>query len=348
MVGLRSPDYTRPRRCASPGSPWRRRTPRLVAEPPRRRASHRRTACSTAAGRTGCAAVYCGLQAPEQRDPRELRRFAEDSAELGAAFAAAQTPYLEGRYPGQAWPVDSVVAIASLRLHDFPVPAAKYAPDPQTGWLRERAGKARSSNGTVAPTACTRKPAHPRGSRSWYAHKALLNRFLSESTRTRWPSNICAFVKRYVVSPLESRTRGARVPGWRGPPGGRGLRPPCPLGISLSASVVDHRRGPGARRPACWPGRWPTTPSSPVYRWRRRGRSGTGSGWCRSATRSPGVVEDGPAVGGGHPLAARACRVAVVAHPVAAPDGSDRYGSIDARHRGEVAADAVITWTAVT
>src|SRR5690606_3664527 len=45
------------------------------------------------------------------------QRFAADSAELAAAFTASASPYLEA-YPGQAWPVDSTVAIASLRLHD--------------------------------------------------------------------------------------------------------------------------------------------------------------------------------------------------------------------------------------
>ena len=50
-------------------------------------------------------------------DPGEVARFDADSAELAAAFDAATTPYLAA-YPGQAWPCDSAVAMASLRLHD--------------------------------------------------------------------------------------------------------------------------------------------------------------------------------------------------------------------------------------
>ncbi len=62
------------------------------------------------------------LQPPPSRDPDEVRRFSDDSQALAAAFAASTSPYLAA-YPGQAWPVDSTVAIASLRLHDSLLPA---------------------------------------------------------------------------------------------------------------------------------------------------------------------------------------------------------------------------------
>src|SRR4029453_9241852 len=54
---------------------------------------------------------------PASPSPAEAARFERDSADLAAAFAGSATPYLAA-YPGQAWPVDSTVAIASLRLHD--------------------------------------------------------------------------------------------------------------------------------------------------------------------------------------------------------------------------------------
>jgi hypothetical protein len=50
-------------------------------------------------------------------DPAQRARFASDSAEIAAAFDAAASPFLPA-YAGRAWPVDSTVAIASLRLHD--------------------------------------------------------------------------------------------------------------------------------------------------------------------------------------------------------------------------------------
>ncbi|WP_431973186.1 hypothetical protein [Micromonospora haikouensis] len=64
------------------------------------------------------------LQPADRRDPAEVARFAEASAAIGAAFDASGTPYLAA-YPGQAWPVDSTVAVASLRLHDALLPAAR-------------------------------------------------------------------------------------------------------------------------------------------------------------------------------------------------------------------------------
>lgn len=50
-------------------------------------------------------------------DPDEVRRFTAHSEEIAQAFAASDTPFLQA-YHGQAWPVDSTVAVASLRLHD--------------------------------------------------------------------------------------------------------------------------------------------------------------------------------------------------------------------------------------
>src|SRR5262245_34122198 len=46
----------------------------------------------------------------------EVARFEADCDALAAAFAE-DGPFLQA-YPGQAWPVDSTVAIAALRLHD--------------------------------------------------------------------------------------------------------------------------------------------------------------------------------------------------------------------------------------
>src|SRR5215207_6236050 len=68
---------------------------------------------------------------------------------LGAAFDASASPYLTA-YPGQAWPVDSTVAMASLRLHDTLLPArfggtverwlreVRERLDPRTGLLPHR------------------------------------------------------------------------------------------------------------------------------------------------------------------------------------------------------------------
>ena len=87
---------------------------------------------------------------PEDRRPSaEIDRFEADSVGLALAFDRSPTPFLPA-YPGRAWPVDSVVAIASLRLHDAILPprfsetverwvgAAQDRLDPITGLLPHR------------------------------------------------------------------------------------------------------------------------------------------------------------------------------------------------------------------
>ncbi|TCK00348.1 hypothetical protein [Nocardia alba] len=53
----------------------------------------------------------------DRSDTAAVQQFSTHSTELAQAFAAADTPFLQA-YRGQAWPVDSTVAMASLRLHD--------------------------------------------------------------------------------------------------------------------------------------------------------------------------------------------------------------------------------------
>ena len=57
------------------------------------------------------------LQARDSRDAAEVAHLERDCRSLARAFDRSETPFLCA-YPGQAWPVDSVVAIAALRLHD--------------------------------------------------------------------------------------------------------------------------------------------------------------------------------------------------------------------------------------
>ena len=87
-----------------------------------------------------------GLIALGQSDAADRDTFTSESVEIATAFRTAKTPFLAA-YPGQAWPVDSVVAIASLRLYDALVAprfgqiarnwvtTAKTRLDPATGLL---------------------------------------------------------------------------------------------------------------------------------------------------------------------------------------------------------------------
>ncbi len=56
-------------------------------------------------------------QPTEQRNPAEVAAFSVDCAALATAFDRNTHPFLQA-YPGAAWPVDSTVAVATLKLHD--------------------------------------------------------------------------------------------------------------------------------------------------------------------------------------------------------------------------------------
>ncbi|MFE7439048.1 hypothetical protein ACFU7X_01040 [Streptomyces chartreusis] len=172
------------------------------------------------------------LQPAGQRDAGEERQFARDSAELGAAFDASSSPYLES-YPGQAWPVDSTVAIASLRLHDLLLPdrfgrtvqrwlrEVQERLDPNTGLLPHRVDP-----GTGQPTEVARGTS-----------QSLIQRFLIDVDPAFAASQYSRFSNRYITSPLGLGPTVREYPyGMEGPADIDSG--PLPLGVSLPASVV--------------------------------------------------------------------------------------------------------------
>jgi hypothetical protein len=54
-------------------------------------------------------------------DSAEARLFTAQCDRIAAAFNQSATPFLQS-YPGSAWPADSLVAVAALRLHDHLLP----------------------------------------------------------------------------------------------------------------------------------------------------------------------------------------------------------------------------------
>jgi hypothetical protein len=86
------------------------------------------------------------LQPEPERDPRRVALFHRQSEALAQAFTASPSHHLEA-YPGQSWPVDNVVALTSLQLHDTLygtgyqsvihqfLAFARGHPDPATGLL---------------------------------------------------------------------------------------------------------------------------------------------------------------------------------------------------------------------
>ncbi|MDX3099357.1 hypothetical protein [Nonomuraea angiospora] len=176
------------------------------------------------------------LEPAGRRDPAEVRRFAEDSAALGAAFDASfdagGSPYLAA-YPGQAWPVDSTVAVASLRLHDAILPArfggtverwlreVRRRLDPRTGLLPHRADPGGGAPAEVA-----------RGS-----SQSMIQRFLVDVDPAFAAEQYARFRELYVVTPLGLGPAVREYPdGVDGPADVDSG--PLPLGVSLSATVV--------------------------------------------------------------------------------------------------------------
>lgn len=172
------------------------------------------------------------LRPAGERDAAQVRRFAEDSAALGAAFDGSESPYLAA-YPGQAWPVDSTVAVASLRLHDTLLPArftgtverwldgVRQRLDPRTRLLPHRV-----SPDTGDPLEVARGTS-----------QSIIQRFLVDIDPVFAREQYLLFRDRYVVSPLGLGPTTREYPeGMDGPADVDSG--PLPLGVSLSATVV--------------------------------------------------------------------------------------------------------------
>ncbi|MEV8346635.1 hypothetical protein [Streptomyces niveus] len=172
------------------------------------------------------------LRPAGERDAGQVRRFAAESAALGLAFDDADSPYLTA-YPGQAWPVDSTVAVASLRLHDTLLPArfggtverwldgVRQRLDPRTGLLPHR----------VTPD--TGEPVEVARGTS----QSIIQRFLVDIDPDFAREQYTVFRDRYVVTPLGLGPTTREYPeGMDGPADVDSG--PLPLGVSLSATVV--------------------------------------------------------------------------------------------------------------
>ncbi|GGL30222.1 hypothetical protein GCM10011588_51220 [Nocardia jinanensis] len=160
-------------------------------------------------------------------DAPETVRFVADCAALAAAFDT-EGPFLEA-YPGQAWPVDSVVAVAALSLHD------RIAGPPRFGtviaeWSKSARTRLDPATGLLPHRA---KPV-TEGARG--SSQSVIQRFLPEID-TEWAQEqYRAFRGSFVDIPLG-------LPGVREYPRGRNGTGdvdsgPLILGVSASATVV--------------------------------------------------------------------------------------------------------------
>ncbi|MFI1463218.1 hypothetical protein [Nocardia carnea] len=156
----------------------------------------------------------------------ETAQFAADCTALAAAFEA-DGPFLEA-YPGQAWPVDSVVAVATLRLHDR-VAEPRFEPV-ISEWLVSARSRLDPATGLL-PHLAAPVTEGARGS-----SQALIQRFLPEIDKDWADEQYGTFRRVFVDTPLG-------LPGVREYPHGRDGTGdvdsgPLILGVSASATVV--------------------------------------------------------------------------------------------------------------
>ncbi len=178
--------------------------------------------------------LQCGilkLQPEGERNEMEVQEFVTNSKKIADAFSSSETPFLMA-YPNKAWPVDSVVAIASLCMHDSLLPnrfqpivdrwkaEAKTLLDPNTGLMPHRVDAV--SGKLVEPS---------RGS-----SQSLITRFLIEIDPEWGVDQYGQFRKQFATTVLG-------IPGIREYPVGQtGTGDvdsgPLFMGVSLSASTV--------------------------------------------------------------------------------------------------------------
>jgi hypothetical protein len=181
------------------------------------------------------------LQPAEARDPDEIARFQADCMALAEAFEDSSTPFLTS-YPNRAWPVDSVVAVAALRLHD-----KLFAPPPQSGgmeagrfaptierWIEQAKAQVDPETGLLPHYADPQTGEPLQGARG--TSQSMIARFLLEIDSEWGHDEYMLFREQFVTSRLA-------LPGVREYPlGVEGAGDvdsgPLLLDVSLSATVV--------------------------------------------------------------------------------------------------------------
>ena len=171
------------------------------------------------------------LQPADSRDPAEAAHFEADCAALAQAFDRSPTPFLNA-YPSQAWPVDSVVAVAALRLHDTLLPP-RFGPTIDR-WLRLARARLDPATGLLPHRVDPATGQMQEGARG--SSQSIIARFLVEIDPD-WGREQYALFRRQFVAPLLG------VPGVREYPIGKvgsGDVDSGPLlnGLSASATVV--------------------------------------------------------------------------------------------------------------
>jgi hypothetical protein len=166
-------------------------------------------------------------------DPAGRARLEADSQTLAAAFDASPSPFLTA-YPGQAWPCDSTVAIASLRLTDTVTGTTRFAPTVDR-WVTRARGLLDPATGLLPHYVDPSTGALVDGSRG--TSQAIIQRFLVDVDPVFAREQYLRFRETFLDRPL------GLVPAIREYPHGvAGAGDvdsgPLILGISLSTTVV--------------------------------------------------------------------------------------------------------------
>ena len=172
------------------------------------------------------------LQPADGRDPDEVLRLRQHSSEIAAAFRSAGTPYLQA-YPGESWPVDSTVAVASLRLHDSLL-GATYD-ELVRGWTDQVRARLDPATGLMPHRAdpVTGAPQGPARGTS----QSIIHRFLAEIDPALAREHYLRFRDRFVDRPLGLGPAVREYP--HGTDGDGDVDSgPLVLGVSMSATVV--------------------------------------------------------------------------------------------------------------
>jgi len=171
------------------------------------------------------------VEAPEDRDPEHIERFASDCRSLASAFEASETPFLCA-YDGQAWPCDSLVGVACLRLHD-----SLFEPEYEdliSTWLKEAKARLDPATGLLPHEVDQYNGDLVQGARG--SSQALIQRFLPEVDPAWSVEQYALFRQQFVAAPfslagVREYPKGVRM-------GGDVDSGPLVFGLSASASIV--------------------------------------------------------------------------------------------------------------
>ncbi|WP_426511575.1 hypothetical protein ACPPVO_13665 [Dactylosporangium sp. McL0621] len=167
-----------------------------------------------------------------QRDPAEAERYERESRDIAAAFGQSSSPFLQA-YPGQSWPVDSTVAIASLAQHDRLFPAA-YAGTVRQ-WLDRVRQRLDPATGLLPHVTDPATGAPLQGARG--SSQSVILRFLADVDAGFAREQYLRFRDLFVDRPLHLGPAVREYP--KGTGGVADVDSgPLPLGISFSATVV--------------------------------------------------------------------------------------------------------------